>query len=196
MISASRPFIAVHFFHLWPCACFNCTPVHANSSPIACPPTSVLRWCILCMYLKRIVFCPCYLFCTKLLCLALCPPFLIIFHGNYCWIISYDGNIISYILYVCMTLATPCTCWNPLSFSDLVLCFLSFSNFTYPDLIYYVHLYISLSVSSKQSVLYFVYIQQDFAFGSDYGYAWPDAIQIKGCLSFERRGSRSLGVVY
>jgi len=41
---------AAHFFHL--CACCACTSVCINSSPIACSPFSVLRWCLLCIWLN------------------------------------------------------------------------------------------------------------------------------------------------
>jgi len=40
------------FLHLCS-ACFTCSPVHASAlhSPTACPPSSVLCWCILCFFI-------------------------------------------------------------------------------------------------------------------------------------------------
>jgi len=49
-------YIAARFLH--PHACLTCSSVHPcpNSSPIACPPSSVLCWCLLCFFLFLIFF--------------------------------------------------------------------------------------------------------------------------------------------
>jgi len=75
--------IVVCIVHLL-CAWFKRPSAHAStllSLPMACPPSPVLRWCILCMYYKTIVLCN-FFMCIVVLCLVYC--FCKYFHVPHC----------------------------------------------------------------------------------------------------------------